>query len=450
MREAFRLRSGHDRLIAALAVPALGSLIADPLLTLVDTAFVGRIGSDSLSALGVATAVFGVAFFLFNFLEYGTTAEVARAVGADDAATAGRATVTSLVLATGIGIGVTVILVVGAGALAGVMGASGNVRSEAVTYISIRAFAVPGVLIVRAAHGAYRGYQDTTTPFLATLGINGLNLLLDPILIFGLDMGVAGAAWATLAAQWAGALLFLALLWRGRGRYGLEGARPVVAEVRRYLRAGRDLAVRSGALLTAMTFGTAVATRVSDEAIAAHQVLFQVFIFLALSVDALAIAAQALVGKQFGSGDRSQLLEVADRMLAMGVAVGFGLAAILAALEPFLGGWFTDDPAVLATMGEAYWLLVLMQPAAAVAFVWDGVFIGAGDFGFLAAAMVVSSGLSVVLLALVLPFGWGLPGVWWALIALMVGRILTLGWRRWGARSPLRDAPDGFPASPAA
>jgi MATE family multidrug resistance protein len=434
------LRSVHDRKVAALALPALGSLVADPLLSLVDTAFIGRIGSDALAGLGVAAAIFGVAFFAFNFLEYGTTTEVARAVGADNPAAAGRATITAGVLAVVAGLGVAIALLTVAGPLAGAMGASGGVRDQAVTYLMIRALAAPAVLLVRAANGVYRGHQDTRTPFVVTLGINGINLVLDPLLIFGAGMGVAGAAWATVIAQWVGAMVFVVLLARSGDRYGVAGARPVVAEVRTFLRIGRSLAIRSASLLTAFTLATAVATRVSDDAVAAHQILSQLFLFLALAVDALAIAAQALVGMHLGRGDVDTSLEVSDRLVAIGVAVGIALALLLLAVEPLLVGVFTDDPAVLAQASSAYWLLVVMQPIAAVVFVWDGVFIGAGDFVFLAGAMLVSSALACVILVLVLPQGWGLPGVWWALLGLMLARVVTLGWRRAAQRSPIHQA----------
>ena len=425
-----RLGSRHDRAIAALAIPALGSLIADPVLSLVDTAFIGRVGTDELGALGVASAVFALGFFVFNFLEYGTTTEVARAIGRDDVRAAGRATVTSLVLAAVCGVGVSALLVLLRDPIAGGLGAVGGVRGGAVTYIGIRALAAPAVLVVRAAHGAYRGYQNTRTPFAVALGLNAVNLVLDPILIFGLDWGIAGAAWATVAAQWIGAMWFLGLLWRGRARYGLDGARPVAGEVWAFLRVGRDLAIRTGALLVTFTLATGVAARVSDVAIAAHQVLSQVFLFLALAMDALAIAAQALVAKVLGSGDRDAARELSDRLAIIGSVLGVGLLALLAALAPFLPGWFTSDPIARAAIESAYPILVLIQPVAAIVFVWDGVFIGAGDFGFLAWAMVAASGVAVALLLLVLPLGWGLEGVWWSLGAMLVARVITLAWRR--------------------
>lgn len=432
----FRLRSPHDRAIAALAIPALGSLIAEPVLSLVDTAFVGRLGIDELGALGVASAVFALAFFVFNFLEYGTTTEVARAVGRGDVLAAGRATATSLVLGAACGVVVAGLLLAFGDLIAGGLGATGGVRAGALTYIGIRALAAPAVLVVRAAHGAYRGYQDTRTPFVVALGLNAVNLVLDPILIFTLDWGIAGAAWATVIAQWVGAVWFLGLLWRGRAGFGLVGARPVAGEVKAFLRVGRDLAIRTGALLTTFTVATAVATRVSDAAVAAHQVLSQVFLFLALALDALAIAAQALVAKVLGSGDRRSAREVADRLVVLGLAVGAVLFMVLTAIGPLLPGWFTSEPDARRAIANAYPILVLLQPVAAVVFVWDGVFIGAGDFGFLAVAMVSASAVAISLLLVVLPMGWGLSGVWWSLSALLMGRALTLAWRRVAPAGP--------------
>jgi MATE family multidrug resistance protein len=430
------LRSRHDRAIAALAIPALGSLIAEPVLSLVDTAFIGRVGTDELGALGVSSAVFALAFFLFNFLEYGTTTEVARAVGRGDVRAAGRATMTSLALAAVSGVAVSVLLVLFRDPIAGGLGATGAVRQGAVTYIGIRALAAPAVLVVRAGHGAYRGFQDTRTPLVVALGLNVVNLVLDPILIFGLDWGIAGAAWATVTAQWVGAAWFLVLLRRGRSEFGLAGARPVPGEVRAFLRVGRDLAIRTGALLTTFTIATAVAARVSGVAVAAHQVLSQVFLFLALALDALAIAAQALVAKVLGSGDRVSARELADRLVVLGTAVGAGLLLVLAALGPFLPGWFTSEPDARRAISDVYPILVLLQPMAAVVFVWDGVFIGAGDFAFLAGAMLAASAAAVALLLLVLPLGWGLAGVWWSLTALLGARAVTLGWRRVARAGP--------------
>ena len=203
------LRSPHDKAIFALALPALGSLVADPLLSLVDTAFVGRLGADALAALGISAAVFGVAFFIFNFLEYGTTTEVAKAVGSGDIDGAGRSVVTSLGLAVVAGVGVATVLIMSSGWLVGAFGATGGVATSAAAYVGIRALAAPAVLVVRAANGAFRGFQNTRTPMVVALGANAVNLVLDPLLIFGFGWGIEGAAWATVIAQWAAAGWFL-------------------------------------------------------------------------------------------------------------------------------------------------------------------------------------------------------------------------------------------------
>lgn len=434
---AFARRGRHDREIGALALPALGSLVADPLLSLVDTAFVARLGTTALGALGVSAAVFGVAFWVFNFLEYGTTAAVAHAVGAGDAGRARRAGATAVVAAGAFGLVAVVLLESFTGPILSAMGASDDVYPEALAYLRIRALAVPAVLLIRAGHGTYRGFQDTRTPFAVTIGLNLVNLALDPLLIFGAGWGVAGAAWATVIAQWGGAAAFLVMLGRTRGP-SLRGARPASSEVRAFLTVGRDLVIRTGSLLAVMTAATAVAARISDAAIAAHQVLYQTWTFLALAVDALAVAGQAMVGRFLGAGDRDSAAGAADRLAALGLLVGGVLAVGVAAVAGLLPVWFAEDPEVAAAISSAVWLLAATQPIGALVFVWDGVYMGAGDFRYLAGAMVASAAVGGALLALVLPLGWGLPGVWWSILGLLVARVITLAWRRVDPAGPLR------------
>jgi MATE family multidrug resistance protein len=381
--------------------------------------------------------VFAVAFWVFNFLEYGTTAAVAHAVGAGDAERARRAAATAVAAAGALGVLAVAVLELFTGPIIAAMGASDQVRPDALTYLRIRALAAPAVLLVRAGHGIYRGYQDTRTPFFVTVGLNAINLTLDPLLIFAFGWGVAGAAWATVIAQWAGAAAFVLLLVRRAGP-SLQGARPAAHEVRAFLAVGRDLVIRTGSLLAVMTAATAVAARVSDSAIAAHQVLYQIWTFLALAVDALAVAAQAMIGRFVGAGERERAAGLADRLLVFGVGVGLVLGAGVAAFSGLLPGWFGEDAAVRGSISSAVWLLVATQPIGAVVFVWDGVFMGAGDFRYLAGAMVVSAVAGAAILGLVLPLGWGLPGVWWAILTLLVARVVTLAWRRVNPAGPLR------------
>jgi MATE family multidrug resistance protein len=190
--------------------------------------------------------------------------------------------------------------------------------------------------------------------------------------------------------------------------------------------------------------------RPAPTAVAAHQVLFQIWLFLALAVDALAVAAQALIGRSRGAGDTAGAARVADRLVVVGASVGVLLAGALAAASPWLPGWFTSDAQVASAIRSVYWFLVAAMPLAALVFVWDGVFLGSADFGFLAAAMVGAAVVALAFLSLVNPLGWGLAGVWWGLTLLMVLRLVTLAWRRWSPAGPLRAPRPGLlPGSPA-
>jgi len=262
-----------DRDIVRLALPALGALAADPLVSMVDTVFVGRLGVVPLAALGVNTSVFALSFVVFNFLAYGTTPMVARAVGRGDRVGAGNVVQQALLVAVVVGSIATLFLEALAVPIVTVMGAGTDLRDPALSYLRIRALAGPAVLFVTAGHGAFRGYQDTRTPLLVTLGINAVNLVLDPLFIFGFGWGLQGAALATLLAQWVGAMGFLHLLLVGRRReLGIEYRVPRLSEIRPFLRIGGELAIRTLALIGTMTLATAIATRVGTVQVAAHQV----------------------------------------------------------------------------------------------------------------------------------------------------------------------------------
>lgn len=430
-------RRAHDRRILALGIPALGALAADPLVSLVDTAFVGRLGTSSLAALGIDAAVFGLAFFAFNFLAYGVTPLVAKALGEGDPGRAGRVVANGLAAAIGLGLLVTVVLQAAADPILSLMGASESVVSEAVGYLRIRALAAPAVLIITLGHGAFRGYQDTRTPLYVTLGFNVVNLVLDPLLIFGANWGLNGAAVATLAAQWVGAVWFLILIKR---RLGLRRTRVIPAELFGLLRVGRDVVIRTAALLITFTVATRVAATIGDAEVAAHQVAMQILIFLALVVDGLAIAAQSLIARFVGERRRLDAWNVSVRLLELGAVLGVGFLFALILTRSVIPGWFTSEAEVRSAIESMWPILALMQPLAALVYVWDGIVMGAAEFGYLAGAMVLSGLLAVAVMAAVVPAGWGLPGVWWGLVVLNVVRAVTLGWWHFRATSTLRPA----------
>ncbi len=416
----------HDRAILALAIPAVGTLAIDPLVSLVDTAFVGRLGPAELGALGINAAIFAMAFLAFNFLAYGTTPKVAEALGREDRDEVGRIIAQSLWLGLGIGVLASAALLALADPILWAMGATDDLYEPSRTYLLIRALSGPAVLLSLAAHGIYRGIQDTRTPLVVTAILNVINLVLDPLLIFTLGFGIAGAALATLVAQWTGALIFLVLLVRARGELGFSLVGPRLREMLPLLRIGGHLLLRTASLIATMTLATAVAARAGVLAIAAHQVAIQIWGFLALLVDALAVAGQALLARHIGAGRPAEARAIGNRLLQWGLLLGVLFAVAIWLSGATLPRLLTDDPETLAVAVPLMAFVAILQPLNGLVFVWDGLFMGLQKFRFLARAMVAAALIACALLLAVHFLEWGVVGVWWAITALMGVRLLTL------------------------
>lgn len=413
--------------ILSIALPALATLAADPVLSLVDTAFVGRLGTVPLAALGVDTAIFSFAYAIFNFLAYATTPMVARARGQGDVAQSGRIVWGAMSLAVVIGVVSVLVLLAGARFFVVGMQAGSAVVDPAVSYLRIRAFALPAVLIITAANGAYRGFENTRVPLYVTLVINVLNVILNPVLMFWAGLGIQGAAWATLVAQWVGAIGFWLLLRRKSRAEDWAGGRLTGSDLVPFLRAGPVLILRTLLLVASLTVATAVAADTGTVEVAAHQVVSQLWFLLAMMVDALAIAAQSLIASTLGGGEPARAKALADKLIRWGLVVGVGLAAVLLALRNSAGVLFTDDPAVLAALATAVPIAALMQPAAAVLFVLDGVFLATLSVRLLAKSTFAGFVAISVVLTLTVQLGWGLAGVWWGITAMVLGRLAVLG-----------------------
>jgi len=416
-----------NRRIFALAWPALGALAADPLLSLVDTAFVGRLGTEALAALGIDTALFAFAFAVFNFLAYATTPMVAQARGRGDLVESGRVVVRGLALALGIGIVAGTVLMAAGRPLVLMMRASPEVVAPAVSYLTVRALAVPALLVITLGHGAFRGFGDTRTPLLVTLAANGLNAVLDPLLMFGAGLGLTGAAWATVIAQMVGAGSFLVLLKKRARAEGWVTHRPGLAELVPFLRIGSILVLRTLLLVAALTAATAAASQIGTEAVAAHQIVQQVWFLLAMIVDALAIAAQTMVAERIGQGDRAGARAIADRLLGWGAVAGLVLGVLLAASGRFLGPVFGAEPPVAAAIETVVPVAAVMQPVAALVFVADGVFLAVLAVRLLVASTFAGFLAAIAVIAATLGLGWGLVGIWWAVAAMIVARGVVLG-----------------------
>jgi len=424
-----RLRSEYDREIVRLALPALGALAAEPLYLLVDTAIVGHLGRSQLAALGIAAVVLGGWFAIFNFLQYATTAQVARAAGAGEAETARRLGAQALWLALVLGVAVAVFVAAAAQPLVSLMGGDGTTADYAVTYMRIAVIGLPAAFIALGASGYLRGVSDLRTPLLIVVAGNAVNVVLEVLFVYGFDWGIRGSAWGTAAAQLGMGVAFVVVVLRAL-RPG--EARLELGLTRRLLSLGKWIFVRTTSLMLSFVLAGAVATRFGDAAIAAHQVAFQLWIFLALVLDSVAIAGQIIVGRELGAGRREEAYGASERMIWLSVALGAAFALVMLALAGVIPRAFTDDASVLDQTALLWPLFALMQPLNGAVFALDGILIGASDGRFLAVSMFAAFAACAAVLLLTVEADWGIRGVWAALVVLIVGRLalLTTRFRR--------------------
>jgi putative MATE family efflux protein len=410
------------RQVLGLAVPALGVLAAEPLYLLVDTAVVGHLGAVALGGLSVAAIVLAQVSTQLTFLSFGTTARAARLHGAGRRADAVAEGVQASWLAVVVGVLLIGLGQLFAGPVARLFAGPGEVADAAVSWLRIALFGIPFILITMAGNGWMRGVQDTRRPLRYVLLGNGLSAGLCPALVYWAGWGLEGSAVANVAAQLISASLFVRALVSEK-----VPLRPAPARMRAQLALGRDLVLRSLAFQACFVSATAVAARTSVGAVGAHQIVFQLWMFLALVLDSLAIAAQQLVGHALGAADQRRARALAWQITGYGLIFGIGLGVLFAALAGPLPAVFTSDPAVLAEVPHAWWFFVALQPVAGVVFALDGVLLGAGDAAYLRTATIAAAAIGFLPMVWAsLAFDWGLVGIWTGLTAFMLLRLATL------------------------
>lgn len=431
----------HDREIIALAVPAFGALVAEPLFVMVDSAIVGHLGTPQLAGLGIAAALLTTAVNIFVFLAYATTAAVARRVGAGDLPAAIRQGMDGIWLALLLGAAVIAVALPAAPALVDLLGASDTVAPYAVTYLRISSLGIPAMLIVLAATGVLRGLQNTRTPLYVAIGGFSANAALSAFLVYGAGLGIAGSAWGTVIAQFGMAAVYLAVVVRGARRHGAS-LRPDAAGIRACAQAGAPLLVRTLSLRAILMIATAVAARLGDADVAAHQVVLALWSLLAFALDAIAIAGQAIIGRYLGADDIEEAKAACRRMVQWGVATGVVLGLLLVLARPLILPLFTGDEAVQRLLLPALLVVAVTQPVAGVVFVLDGVLMGAGDGPYLAWAMLVTLAVFAPAALAVPALGGGLTALWWVMGLMMAVRLLTLALRtrsgRWMVTGAVR------------
>ena len=418
--------------VLSLAVPALVVLAAEPLYLLVDTAVVGHLGTVPLGGLAVGGGLLAWAAALLNFLAYGTTARAARRAGAGDRTGAVAEGVQATWLALGLGLVVLLFFQLFAGPLTRVLaGGPGAVAAAGEQWLRVASFGAPMLLVALAGNGWLRGVQDLRRPVRYVIAGSLVSLVLCPLLVHPVGLGLVGSAIANVAGQAVSAALFVrALLREGVPR------RPRPSAIGSQLRIGRDLLLRAAVLQVSFLVAAGVAARAGTASLAAHQIAVQLFFFLALVLDAYAIAAQTLVGHALGGGRPQEARATARRVSLWGLGTGLLVAALLLGLRDVLLPLFTSDPAVHEQAEVVWWFLALMQPLAGVVFALDGVLMGAGDVGWLRTVTIGSALLGFLPLSLLAgPLGWGLAGVWTGLslfIALrLLGVLVRVAGDRW-------------------
>lgn len=457
--------------IALIALPAVIALAADPLASLVDTAFVGQIGPVELAAVGVSISVFNLVSKMFNIplLNVTTsivaedaseepsgvdtksqTSEFSPMLSADRSGTSKDSIVefkgeeklflpaisSALVLGTALGVGQAVVLAFLAGPILNVMGVglTSPMHTPAIEYLSLRGLGAPAVVIALAIQGVFRGFKDTKTPLYASVAGNLVNVALDPILMFSLKLGVGGAAIATVVSQY-----FIAglLLWNLNKRVVLFPKRWDALPFDRFLTSGGYLIGRTIALLLVFTLATSMAARQGAIPMAAHQICMQIWLAISLLSDSLALAGQAILARAFAENDYKLVQEAAIRVLQIGCGVGVFSALILALGMSNFSKLFTNDDSVLFYIGRLLPFVALTQPINALAFVFDGLHYGASDFKYAAVSMMALAVPSILVL-LYFPQFWGISAVWVGLSTVMTLRMLAGFWRMSSTTGPWR------------
>jgi len=411
-----------------LAIPALGALIAEPLYVLTDTAIIGNIGTAELGGLGLSAQVIGTVLSISLFLAYGTTSAVSRLLGAGKDREAANQAIQGLWIAATAGVAFAVACYVFAPQLLRLLQADSDVETFGVRYLRVSVFGFPAMLLVLAGVGYLRGLKDTKRPLYIAVGTAMGNLLLELYLVFGLGYGVAASALSTVVFQWVAAGFYLRWIGTAAGMHGV-GWRPDGVALRALGRDGFSLFIRTSALRLAFIVAARFAAGTGKTALGAHEIATQLFYFVALALDAVAIAGQAMIGTLLGASKTHEAGTVGRRLTGWGLLLGLVASAVLLLLRPVIPDLFTNDPAVVEATLSVLLLLAIMQPLAGVAFALDGILIGAGDMRFLAYAMAANTVFFLFVLGAVEVLNGGLTGLWIALVLFIAARAVTLAWR---------------------
>lgn len=388
-----------NRRILGLAIPALGALIVEPLLLTIDSIMVGSLGTAPLAGLALASTILTTLVGMFVFLAYATTALAAQAVGRGRPEEGVQAGIDAMWLALLIGLVVMGTLVVGAPWIVTWMGADPDVFIQATAYLRGAAPGMVAMLVILAATGTLRGVLDMKTPLYVVSAGAVVNVGMNLLLIFGLKLGILGAGIGLSVTQTLMCVALVYVVVRKARPLGVS-FRPSFGGLRGAFGAGLPLLIRTLSLRAALLATVAIATQAGVLALAAHQVVSTVWTLAAFALDALAIAAQSLVGVALGRGHRGHLRALVVKMTLWGAGSGVVLGAVVAVTSPILPLAFGSDPQMHSVASGALLVAGMLMPVGGVVFLLDGVMIGAGEGRYLAWMGMVTLGLY-------------LPALWW-------------------------------------
>ena len=420
-------RRSVDRQIRSLAVPALGALAVEPVYVAVDTAIIGHVGTSELAGVALAATVLSIVVAGSNVLAYGATERIARCRGRRDTVGAARIATQSLWVAFAASVVLAPLVATVGRLITRVVETDPDTTAHAVRYLWISSLGLPAVLGVMAAQGICRGHGDYRTPLVILAVSNGVNVVVELLLVVVLDLSVTGSALSTVIAQWLAVLWFIRRVWTHVGPS--QQRRPNLSVMADLSRVSGALALRVGAMLVVLSGSAVLAGRAGTDVLAAHQIVMGAFILLALILDALALPAQTLVAEARGSREQSLAALIARRVYILSLITGVTLSVGLFAGSGPIASIFSSDPVVVHAAGNGLRILAIGLIPGAVAFAGDGILIGAGDFTFLAVASVFHS---VAIIAAAVFTGVGAHPLWtvWLLFsAWLVLRAVTVAVR---------------------
>ncbi|MDO5746648.1 MAG: MATE family efflux transporter [Actinomycetaceae bacterium] len=377
-----------DRQIFALALPVLGTLIAEPLLTMADSAMIGHVGTAELGGLGTGSAILNFVVGMCIFVQYTTTSVAGKRLGMGDRAGAIGCGIQGMWMAASIGVVLSIAVWYFAPSLTRIMGAKGDVAQQSIIYLHYSSPGLVFMLVFLSANGAMRGLMNTQIPFIVSTIGTFANIPLNAFFIYGLHLGVAGAGLGTVIAQAFMSIVLFSFIAKAAYHYSVP-IRPILRQIIHSGLQGAPLVIRTLSLQLGVMTTVWIAISMGKHILGAHQIVRSIYFFTVFSMDALAIAAQALIANAIGAGDRQKVRSVISRCIFWGTISGAALMLILVSLSAVLPHLFTTDAAVLDTAWIGLIACAVWLPLSGAVFMYDGILIGAGDVRYLAFSQLI-------------------------------------------------------------